>query len=114
MGLVGVILGTLISNCICMVVRVYQIVYGFFEDNVKLFAKMVLKFHFLAFAEIAISVFLYQTFFYTWRQSFLGLLLSGMILGILLLGINCIIYRKTEVFKRLLVRILKLFYHKIK
>lgn len=114
MGLVGVILGTLISNYICMVVRVYQIVYGFFEDNVKLFAKMVLKFHFLAFAEIAISVFLYQTFFYTWRQSFLGLLLSGMILGILLLGINCIIYRKTEVFKRLLVRILKLFYHKIK
>lgn len=109
MGLGGVILGTLISNCFCMIFRIYQIIFKFFRENILKFCRKILVFHVVVLLEILFGKLLYTKFLLLFNIKFLTFFISGLTLSLVVLVFNILIFKHTEEFNKIYQRTLLVF-----
>ena len=98
-GLLGPIVGTLISNILTWYFRCYQIVYKAFAMDVKKFVGKIVCYFLLAVLEVIISFYLCRTFFDTNTiYNFAGRILICLIVPN---TVNCLCWYKTKEFQML-------------
>ena len=98
-GLLGPVVGTLISNILTWYFRCYQIVYKAFAMDVKKFVGKIACYFLLAVFEVIISFYLCRTFFDTNTiYNFVGRILICLIVPN---TVNCLCWYKTKDFQML-------------